>query len=111
MGVETLAEARCYAARPGCISFCDSDPALELTKASRQERGRNAWHAAVDLIELRAAIDQPAHDEQRPALAQQLDSERERTVLAILMCHGAIVLGVRNCDQYKGQVVAGSRRR
>src|SRR5262249_23588874 len=75
--------------------------AFELTETPRQERRRNARHAAVNLVELRAAVDQAADDEQRPALAQQFDSERERTVLTVLMCHGSIVLASAGSNQYR----------
>src|SRR6185503_17244321 len=84
-----------------CRAALHQSGALELTETTRQERGRNARHAAVDLVELRAAVDEPADDEQRPALAQQLDSERERTILTVLMCHDSIVLAARGRNQYK----------
>jgi hypothetical protein len=38
-------------------------PALELVQAPRQQRRRDARHAALNLVELRAAVDETADDE------------------------------------------------
>ena len=84
----------------------DEAGALELAQSPRQERGRDARHATMDLVELRAAVDEAADDEQRPALAQQLDCERERAVLTVLMCHGSLSMRPHAATTTEQQVVA-----
>jgi hypothetical protein len=92
---QLLARGRQHAAARQAFAYRPAlhEPgAFELAQAARQERRRDARHAAVNLVELLAAVDETADHEQRPALAQQLDCESQRTVLTVSMRHGPIVL-------------------
>ena len=65
----------------------------------------------MDRVELRAAVDEAADDEQGPALAQQLYGERQRTVLTVLVCHDAIVLAAGTADHYRTASSGAAGRR
>ena len=104
-GVSVQLRGRPFFAGPRFTSPARSSCA----QAPRQERRRDARHAAVDLVELRAAVDEAADDEQRPALAQQLDCERERTVLTVLVCHDSLSPRPGRGDQYR-TASSGARR-
>ena len=62
----------------------DDADLLELAQPLREQRRRHARHAAADVVEAGAAAEQLAHDERRPALAEDLGAARDGAELAVV---------------------------
>jgi hypothetical protein len=56
---------------------------FEQVKALLQQGGRDFRHAAMDVVEATATVNQTADNKHRPSLAQEFGGERKRTILAI----------------------------
>src|SRR6185312_13407097 len=74
----------------GTAPALDDAGVLQLLEAPRQQRGRHARHAALQVVEAHAADQQLANDERRPALRQHFRGQRHRTELAVaaIFAHG-----------------------
>ena len=77
--VDTIAER---------LPFDDPGP-LEPAQTLAQQRRRHPWHTPAELVEVPAAADQLAHDEQRPALVEQFHRLGDGAELVVRGAHGS----------------------
>jgi len=78
-GREAIFEGAALGARP---ALDDLGP-LERAHAVGEDRARDPWEAALELVETARAAEHLAHDQKRPTVAEDLGRLRDRAVLRV----------------------------
>jgi hypothetical protein len=78
-GREAILEGAAFGARP---ALDDLGP-LERAHAVGEDRARDPWEAALELVEAARAAEHLAHDQKRPTVAEDLGGLGNGTVLRI----------------------------
>src|SRR5204862_2534404 len=71
---------------------------LENLETLREHIGSDPLEGALEILEAPRPGEQVADDQQRPALAEQLERLGHRTALAITLGHGASIVLDRNAS-------------